>query len=96
MADEKPKKSPQSTGKHPSESSPNPHGENKVIEMPIRTDQKRETGGQNIAKTPSTIGGRLNPSVAHELRPRSGAVNEFPQAGRQRNPGEPDDEKKEA
>jgi hypothetical protein len=99
MADEKSRKtSPQSrsTGKHPSESSPNPHGENKVIEMPIRTDQKRETKGQNVARTPSTVGGQLNPSVAHELQPRSGAVNKSPQARRQRNPGEPGDDKKEA
>lgn len=63
------KTGPPAKGKSMSESSPNPHGESKVLEMPIRTDQRRETGRQNVAKNPSTVGGRLSPSVAHELRP---------------------------
>lgn len=51
---------------HFAESSPNPHGENKVIEMPIRTHQRHDTAGQNIAQTTNTIDGDLNPSVAHD------------------------------
>jgi hypothetical protein len=42
-----------------------PHGEAKVIEMPIRTDQRRETKEQNIAQTPNTKAGRLAPSVGN-------------------------------
>jgi hypothetical protein len=34
--------------KHFSESSPNPHGESKILQMPIRTNQRNETGGKNI------------------------------------------------
>lgn len=45
------------------EASPNPHNESNVIEMPIRTDQRQETGGENVARTPSTREGRLHPSV---------------------------------
>jgi hypothetical protein len=96
MADRKDKKtSPQgrSTGKHPADTSPNPHGENKVIEMPIRTNQKRETTGENVAQTPNTVGGQLNPSVAHDLQPRAGVINQSPGARRQRNPAEPGDAK---
>lgn len=52
--------------KHFAESNPNPHGENKIIEMPIRTHQHRDTAGQNIAQTTSTTGGDLNPSVVHD------------------------------
>jgi hypothetical protein len=93
MADEKSKRtSPQgrSAGKHPSESSPNPHGEQKVIEMPIRTDQKRETRSRNVAGTPSTAGGRLNPSVVHDFQPRAGAgKSKSPQPAQQRNPARP-------
>lgn len=88
MAESKDKKTPREirpAGKQMADSSPNPHGENKVIEMPIRTDQKRETRGQNVANTPSTVGGRLNPSVAHDLQPRAGASKDKPpQAKRQR------------
>jgi hypothetical protein len=65
-------------GKNMSESSPNPHGENKVLEMPINTDQRNTTGGKNVAKIPNTAGGRLNPSVAHDFenRVRSDEANE--------------------
>jgi|SRR5947209_14689780 len=98
MADQKLKTPPRRkpSSKQPADSSPNPQGEHKVIVMPIRTNQKRETSGQNVAKTPSTVGGQLNPSVAHDLQPRSGAINKSPEARRERNPGEPGDEKKEA
>lgn len=57
-------------GKNMSEGSPNPHGENKVLEMPINTDQRNATGGKNVAKVPNTTGGKLNPSVAHDFENR--------------------------
>jgi hypothetical protein len=55
------------SGKEMSEKSPNPHGESKILEMPIRTQQRNETSGKNIPKVPNTIGGNLNPSVAHDF-----------------------------
>jgi len=85
MANHKPRKASaqdRSTGKQPSESSPNPHGEHKVIEMPVRTGHKRETRGQNVAGTPSTVGGELNPSVAHDFPSRAGVVKNKPQQRR--------------
>jgi hypothetical protein len=53
-----------------SEKSPNPHGESKILQMPIRTQQRNETTGKNIPKVPNTIGGNLNPSVAHDFEKR--------------------------
>jgi hypothetical protein len=53
-----------------SESSPNPHGESKILRMPIRTHQRNETGGKNIAQVPNTVGGNLDPSVAHQFQGR--------------------------
>jgi hypothetical protein len=53
-----------------SESSPNPHGESKVLQMPINTDQRNATGGRNVPQVPNTVGGKLNPSVAHEFQGR--------------------------
>jgi hypothetical protein len=58
----------QSSGKHMSESSPNPHGESKILKMPINTDQRNATGGRNVPQVPNTVGGKLNPSVAHEFK----------------------------
>ena len=55
------------SGKEMSEKSPNPHGESKILQMPIRTQQRNETAGKNIPKVPNTIGGNLNPSVAHDF-----------------------------
>jgi hypothetical protein len=55
------------SGKEMSEKSPNPHGESKILQMPIRTQQRNETSGKNIPKIPNTIGGNLNPSVAHDF-----------------------------
>jgi hypothetical protein len=52
------------SGKEMSEKSPNPHG--KILQMPIRTQQRNETTGKNIPRVP-TIGGNLNPSVAHDF-----------------------------
>jgi hypothetical protein len=53
-----------------SEKSPNPHGESKILQMPVRTQQRNETSGKNIPKVPNTIGGNLNPSVAHDFERR--------------------------
>jgi hypothetical protein len=55
------------SGKEMSEKSPDPHGESKILEMPVRTQQRNETSGKNIPKVPNTIGGDLNPSVAHDF-----------------------------
>ena len=57
--------------KEMSEKSPNPHGESKILQMPIRTQQRNETSGKNIPKVPNTIGGNLNPSVAHDFENRA-------------------------
>jgi hypothetical protein len=59
--------------KHLAESSPNPHGESNVIEMPIRTHQRKETQGRNVGQTTNTVAGELNPSVAHDLHTRKPA-----------------------
>jgi hypothetical protein len=59
------------SGKNMSEKSPNPHGENNILEMPIRTQQHNATSGKNVPKTPSTVGGNLNPSVAHDFENRA-------------------------
>ncbi|HEX3154650.1 MAG TPA: hypothetical protein VHV32_08500 [Candidatus Angelobacter sp.] len=58
-------------GKVISEKSPNPHGESKILQMPIRTQQRNETSGKNIPKVPNTVGGSLNPSVAHDFEKRA-------------------------
>jgi hypothetical protein len=55
------------SGKQMAEKSPGPHGESKILQMPIRTQQRNETTGRNIPKVPNTIGGNLNPSVAHDF-----------------------------
>ena len=59
------------SGKHMSEKSPNPHGESNVLEMPIRTQQHNATSGKNVPKVPNTVGGKLNPSVAHDFENRA-------------------------
>jgi len=59
------------SGKEMSEKSPNPHGESKILQMPIRTQQRNETAGKNIPKVPNTVGGNLNPSVAHDFENRA-------------------------
>ena len=60
----------QPPAKHMSEKSPNPHGESKILEMPVRTDHSAATGGRNIPQNPNTVGGTLNPSVVHEFENR--------------------------
>jgi hypothetical protein len=64
--------------KHFSESSPNPHGESKILQMPVRTHQRSETGGKNIPQVPNTVGGNLDPSVAHEFQGRAAAGKTIP------------------
>jgi hypothetical protein len=68
----------QAHGKHMSESSPNPHGESKILEMPIRTKQPNGTPARNIPQVPNTVGGDLNPSVAHEFPNRGANDKEVP------------------
>jgi hypothetical protein len=46
------------------ESSPNPHNEADVQEVPVRTDRPDDAAEQNVAQTASTRDGRLHPSVA--------------------------------
>lgn len=60
----------QPSRKHFSESSPNPHGESKILHMPISTDHRKATGGKNVPQVPNMLGGRLNPSVVHEFKSR--------------------------
>jgi hypothetical protein len=73
MADRKgPKEVPRQgrqSSKEMSEKSPNPHGESKILQMPIRT-QRNQTSGKNIPQVPNTVGGNLNPSVAHDFENR--------------------------
>ena len=63
MATRKVRNLKKASARGPAELGAAPHGESKVIEMPIRTDQRRETKGQNIAQTSNTRTGRLAPSV---------------------------------
>jgi hypothetical protein len=88
-----------------SEKSPNPHGESKILKMPINTDQRNATGGRNVPQVPNTVGGKLNPSVVHEFKNRvlSEEVQDgYPESKRTRAPrrgksGEgPDNSKKDA
>lgn len=73
--------------KEMSEKSPNPHGESKILEMPIRTQQRNETTGKNIPKIPNTIGGNLNPSVAHDFEKH--VVNPRNTTDKRPRPGKP-------
>lgn len=64
--------------KHLSESSPNPHGESKILQMPVRTHQRNETGGKNVPQVPNTVGGNFDPSVAHEFQGAAAAPKTSP------------------
>lgn len=57
---------PQSPGQggKMTEISPNPHNEAEVTDGAVSTDQASETQGQNVAQSPSTREGRIQPSVA--------------------------------
>jgi hypothetical protein len=70
MTNKKEGNSNPSSDRHISESSPNPHGEAKILKMPISTDQRNATGGRNIPQIPNTVGGKLNPTVVHEFQGR--------------------------
>lgn len=52
-----------SQSRHMTESSPNPHNEARVIEMPLRPDQRKHTT-ENMGQSTSTVENRMNPSVA--------------------------------
>ena len=52
--------------KHITEAHPNPHGEQDVAEMPLRTDHSDATR-QNVAGTASTKENQMNPSVTGPL-----------------------------
>lgn len=56
------RKSKSTTKKDITAANPNPHGEQKVAQMPLQTDQ-REMTRKNVARNPSTVENRLNPSV---------------------------------
>jgi len=60
------KKKSQSGSRAPemNESSPNPHNEAHVTEIPVKTDHSEATGSENVAQTSNMREGRLNPSVA--------------------------------
>ena len=73
------------SGKEMSEKSPNPHGESKILQMPIRTQQRNETAGKNISKVPNTVDGNLNPSVAHDFE-KHVVSSKNPAAKRPRSP----------
>jgi hypothetical protein len=70
---EKAEQQSQDQGGQLNESSPNPHGQAHVTEMPARTDHSSATGGENVAQSTSTQDGTLNPSVADHV---SGSVRE--------------------
>src|SRR5438132_10160672 len=55
----------QGQGGRMTESSPNPHGQAKVIQMP--NPDQRQTMKRNAAQTTSTTGNRMNPSVTGPL-----------------------------
>jgi hypothetical protein len=54
-------------GNQMSEKSPNQHRKSNILQMPTRTQQRNETTGRNIPQAPNTVGGNLNPSVAHDF-----------------------------
>ena len=69
MAERKPdlsrKKEEPKQGRRMTESSPNPHGQAKVIQMP-HPDQRQHMK-KNVAQTSSTAGNRVSPSVTGPL-----------------------------
>jgi hypothetical protein len=62
-------KQPQAPGQggRMTEASPNPHSEQNVAEMPVRTDQRDSTASRNVATNPSTREGRIHPSVGESV-----------------------------
>ena len=56
--------------KHFSESSPNLHGESKICKCPSGQSSGTKPAAGTFPRFPITIGGNLNPSVAHEFQGR--------------------------
>jgi hypothetical protein len=52
--------------RHVADATPNPQSQQKIIEMPLRPDQRRFSSS-NIAQNPSTVGNRMDPSVATSM-----------------------------
>lgn len=52
--------------RHVADATPNPQGQQKVIEMPLRPDQRR-LSSSNIAQNPSTADNRMDPSIATSM-----------------------------
>lgn len=52
--------------RHMADATPNPQGQQKVIEMPLRPDQQR-ISSSNLAQNPSTRENRMDPSVATSM-----------------------------
>lgn len=90
MADEKIRDNP-AQQQQMTEASPNPHNEADVAESPVETDHSHLTRRENVAQTPSTREGRLDPSVAEGVA--GGSIDHdsmFNQADRQVQPGRED------
>jgi|SRR6185312_4229873 len=86
MADEKNRNNPGGE-QQMNEASPNPHNEAHVAETPVETDHSNLTRQENVAQTPSTREGRLDPSVAEGVA--GGSIDHdsmFNQADRQGHP----------
>lgn len=70
MADKKDRineteKDPQAPGQggRMTEASPNPHNEAQTGNRPVTTDHPQPVGERNVAQTPTTVRGQVNPSV---------------------------------
>jgi hypothetical protein len=55
---------------HMAEATPNPQGQQKVVEMPLRPDQRKLTP-YNVGQNPSTVENRMDPSVAVSMEDTS-------------------------
>ncbi len=53
-----------------SESSPGPHGESKVLKMPVHRTSATPRAAEPFPRFSNMVGGKLNPSVAHEFKNR--------------------------
>lgn len=90
MADDNKRTNP-SGQQQMTEASPNPHNEADVAETPVETDHRHLTRRENVAQTPSTREGRLDPSVAEGVA--GGSLDHdsmFNQADPQGDPGRED------
>ena len=93
MAERKPNLSRKEEEPRMTESSPNPQGQAKVIQMP-HPDQ-RQPMKKNVAQTTSTTGDRMNPSVTgpleegHEGLSDDSMFNSADPQARNMNPAQP-------